>query len=45
MHVEILLEGQKIIRVMTASLPAVINPLAATKEVQPLTSEELKKSR
>ena len=43
MHVEILLEGQKIIRVYDGKSSGwMINPLAATKEVQPLTSEELK---
>src|SRR6202165_2604726 len=43
MHVEILLEGQKIIRVYDGKSSGwMINPLAETKEVQPLTSEELK---
>ena len=43
MHVEILLEGQKIIRVYDGKSSGwMINPLAESKEVQPLTSEELK---
>src|SRR5260370_25141553 len=43
MHVEITIEEQKVIRVYDAKSSGwTINPFAETKDVQPLSSEELK---
>jgi outer membrane lipoprotein-sorting protein len=43
MHVEIIIEGQKVIRVYDGKSSGwTINPFAETKDVQPLSSEELK---
>src|SRR5712692_2218139 len=43
MHVEITIEGQKVIRVYDGKSSGwTINPFAETKDVQPLSSEELK---